>query len=1120
MLQITSLWSGYRPRYQSHRVDQIFPLITSSNISISYLISHGYLDHLWTNFNRDVPSSHILSVVYILNGSDWCVQSHYLNIYLNRSNIATFRELIYAVLRLLDSGTTDPQLLEFLFNLVLRIPSVPSLSTLLEPLFSILAWKTLNYQSLVSGDDLLKQALDSKLDQFNRASHSDKEDLYLSINWFGHLLSQTIAVSSADFKEASLRLIVAIISYIPTRRYTNTIIRETAFVYRFRKQNSTSLWLPWLEYFINYPINDFSGETYVADPTELFNRLASLAYSQFNLDTLIQHTDPARLCIDYEEFKKCFVGKIELKDLQKLAKAIKCRPHSEFDHIVLDIWYHIGDFTPKLPLTFPSMTGSTNFVVPVTPSFIDEQDFVRRSVLTLRKELENSLHGFYDGVSKRLSIPNGSSKFAADISSPPIFSEDTSVLQRPKLSVNVIVDFKGRNNGVESEWKSLKVGDLVYLVKANAEKNTCIPAIFSKCNAHDHRTKSLLLIIDKDADEDSDDLKNASFVVRLTEDAQKLACKYANMVQIATSLDFSISSWLMKALQDRKTATSISHLSILKNVDIILDEKLFVETHSSKRSKSAQSKVDRSDLSDPLMLELSAEADNIVQSWTKVSVLDRKDEASNVKLDYFQSQALLSGLLPGITVIEGAINAGKSTIVGALLHMLMENFSDERVLVLVGSEQSKSRILQKCTLPSRLVVDLAHSNTLSDYYFDLLNQVQLLATALKTDGTFGSNYESALFFYHHYMSKKWSQYLTKLKENPKSLVEDYPFDKKEVSHLRKLPIEKALTEVLTLYNEKLELFRQLDQMKYHEEIHGTESLKQLTISKYSKVILATEEELIRKEFDIKGVNSILLFDAEQFNVADIMLIRHLENVKRVTIVGNPSGSQGRSLLTYFEADRRHFKLGTQYGMQKDIFQLGGQELSLRNPIKHAGTGFKFAVQFVEVSDAIELERSGQFENVSEAEWLVCMYRYMLLMGYKRTDICILTTYKLQKILLSEVFQSNEELQRMNAAIPVIFTPKELCSRKFKYVLVSSVRTSSKDVPLISLTSLCNCTTEGLYIFGSIEVYGNLLHSVLKNNGGKLQLVVQSSKSYEVQDLKHFERLTGQMEKKERVEEAK
>jgi len=144
----------------------------------------------------------------------------------------------------------------------------------------------------------------------------------------------------------------------------------------------------------------------------------------------------------------------------------------------------------------------------------------------------------------------------------------------------------------------------------------------------------------------------------------------------------------------------------------------------------------------------------------------------------------------------------------------------------------------------------------------------------------------------------------------------------------------------------------------------------------------------------------------------------------------------------------------------------------------ANTGFAHTYQFINVDD---FEGRGEstptayfYQNMGEAEYVVALFQFMVLIGIPADKISILTTYNGQKALLDDIIN-----QRCGPGTPLagarpgaVSTVDHYQGQQNDYILLSLVRTNAvghlRDVR--RLVVAVSRARLGLYVFGRRQVF--------------------------------------------------
>ncbi|GMF47235.1 unnamed protein product [[Candida] boidinii] len=152
--------------------------------------------------------------------------------------------------------------------LVDRLSSSNVIRTLLTPVFSIVILDNeqltqVRYKILNNKE--LQQLYTESVEEFNNVTtDEDNEIKYLSKTWLTDLIFQFNDCTDLIQLKLTLKLLVKIVSFLPSRMFVNQILKELNFVCLLRAHSKGKLLdedlINLLQYLVYYPIDHFSGE--------------------------------------------------------------------------------------------------------------------------------------------------------------------------------------------------------------------------------------------------------------------------------------------------------------------------------------------------------------------------------------------------------------------------------------------------------------------------------------------------------------------------------------------------------------------------------------------------------------------------------------------------------------------------------------------------------------------------------------------------------------------------------------------------------------------------------------------------------------------------------------------
>ena len=274
-----------------------------------------------------------------------------------------------------------------------------------------------------------------------------------------------------------------------------------------------------------------------------------------------------------------------------------------------------------------------------------------------------------------------------------------------------------------------------------------------------------------------------------------------------TLSDVSVPSWLQDVFLGfgDPTAASYNHLANrLKSLDL---RDTFVDwSHVLEALPDKQVKAPDGDqtFGPPFVLETSLgsapaedrpakkrrrdhqEPEQITRNVVKVSTyaspntgpyISDKPRVNHIRFTPAQTEAIISGTQPGLTVIVGPPGTGKTDVATQIISNLYHDFPDQRTLLVAHSNQALNQLFQKIT---RLDIDARHLLRLGHGEEDLeastnyskhgrvesflenrtwyLAEIDRMAANLGAPGAHGNSCETAEYFQQVYVQPAWIKF--------------------------------------------------------------------------------------------------------------------------------------------------------------------------------------------------------------------------------------------------------------------------------------------------------------------------------------------------------------------------
>eukprot|EP00842_Homolaphlyctis_polyrhiza_P004514 jgi/Hompol1/5063/HPOL_001001-RA len=331
--------------------------------------------------------------------------------------------------------------------------------------------------------------------------------------------------------------------------------------------------------------------------------------------------------------------------------------------------------------------------------------------------------------------------------------------------------------------------------------------------------------------------------------------------------------------------------------------------------------------------------------------------------------------------------------------------------------------------------------------------------------------------------------------------------------------ENAAAKARALYRQIEQIFAELDETHALEILRARKDRANYIVTKQARVIgiVAQDAPLLRKELAHLGFhfeNLIVASAHELFEIETFVPLLLSKNttsqtdngdfsLHRIVMVGDPTQLaptvRSTALRSYSNFNQSMFvrliKLGVptvelnEQGRSRPSIAsvysplysprvlMHHKDVANDNSMKLANPGFAFEYQMINVGDFMgqgETEpRTGFYQNLGEAEYVVAVFQYMRLLGYPSSKIVILTPYKGQKELIHDV------LNQRCSWNPIFGSPRQIATvAEFRnqtaadHVLLSLTRTRTagavEDVSL--LAAALTAARLGLYVFCRAAVY--------------------------------------------------
>ncbi|KAL1996333.1 hypothetical protein VTN49DRAFT_98 [Thermomyces lanuginosus] len=486
--------------------------------------------YLWPTYSDDVSNHHVLLIAVIVG----IKQRERVPIWEHFSDRPDdFSNLFHRIL----SMTLDPSLSSFarLSLLSFIISSFQSLENTLvrkecAPLVSISIWHNLSTEEarerLLDNSPILRKAWRAAGKRYDAADESTKAKIRFERSWLYTLLLDFVQRLNAPeqnntenvrYCERFLELLVDLISQLPTRRYTNTLLKDLHILPMIRlsqlynSQGNTLIrdFYSLLRHFVEFDIDDYTGEPLSAQAVydahcQRLGRLQRVALKHFkdkltilalsNYGAIEQRADlEANLsALDDSEleslcsrlgFRTTYPKSIQFTPsrsfyLEVLVSYFERKPSFRESALKLRVAPTEEDLYDPALLRNETYDGSRPLAIPkLNLQYLSLGDFLWRSFLLyrfeaffeIRKDLESVIKRMQPRVNqttKEISFA-GFSRMGIPISKPAIIE-----VAPPKVGqtipafvrAEIILEVGRLTENVRKEWDALRPDDTIFLV--------------------------------------------------------------------------------------------------------------------------------------------------------------------------------------------------------------------------------------------------------------------------------------------------------------------------------------------------------------------------------------------------------------------------------------------------------------------------------------------------------------------------------------------------------------------------------------------------------------------------------------------------------------------------------
>ncbi|PSC68726.1 Intron-binding aquarius [Micractinium conductrix] len=498
----------------------------------------------------------------------------------------------------------------------------------------------------------------------------------------------------------------------------------------------------------------------------------------------------------------------------------------------------------------------------------------------------------------------------------------------------------------------------------------------------------------------------------------------------------------------------------------------------------------------------------VVESYTPVLPGPYPEDLppqNSVRFTPVQTQAIMAGVQPGLTMVVGPPGTGKTDTAVQIMHILYHNCPNQRTLVVTHSNQALNDLFTKIVerdVPARYLLRLGMGeaeleteldfsrvgrvNALLARRLELLAEVERLAKLLSVSESVAYTCETAAHFWLLHVLARWEKFAAQCSaaKTPACVKELFPFTPFFADAPQPLFKGERYAEdwekAQGCFRHLRTMFQELEEIRPFELLKSQGDRVNYLMTKQAKIVAmtCTHAALKRKEFLDLGFKYDNLLMEESAQILEIetfipMLLQRPEDghnrLKRVVLIGDhhqlPPVVKNQAIQQYSRLDQslftRFIRLGTPYielnaqgRARPSMAKLYNWRYRALGDLPNVATvpafqvanpGFAHTFQLIDVPDFNGRGESCPlpyfYQNLGEAEMLVSVFQYMRLLGYPAHKISVLTTYNGQKALLRDVFERRCARHPAFGRPAKVTTVDKYQGQQNDYVLLSLVRTN-------------------------------------------------------------------------------
>uniref|UniRef100_A0A7S3R311 Intron-binding protein aquarius n=1 Tax=Dunaliella tertiolecta TaxID=3047 RepID=A0A7S3R311_DUNTE len=334
-----------------------------------------------------------------------------------------------------------------------------------------------------------------------------------------------------------------------------------------------------------------------------------------------------------------------------------------------------------------------------------------------------------------------------------------------------------------------------------------------------------------------------------------------------------------------------------------------------------------------------------------------KPRTNSVRFTAVQTEAIMSGVQPGLTMVVGPPGTGKTDTAVQIMHVLYHNCPGQRTLLITHSNQALNDLFQKIMerdVPARYLLRLGMGeqeleteqdfsrvgrvNAMLARRLELLAQVEKMARQFGVVEDVAYTCETAGYFWLLHVLSRWEKFLAHAERlrTPNAVQELFPFqeffaDAPNQPLFKGKNYEEDMARARGCFRHLRTMFQELEECRAFELLKGQADRVNYLMTRQAKIVAmtCTHAALRRREFiDLAFKYDNLLME-ESGQILEIetfipMLLQRRQDdvsrLKRVVLIGDhhqlPPVVQNMAIQKYSHLDQplftRFIRLGTPY----------------------------------------------------------------------------------------------------------------------------------------------------------------------------------------------------------------